>query len=51
MEKVKRRFIKTADGSTWEVVKETEKEFEVKSKFRIFISKRLVVEEFYKELP
>ena len=29
----------------------TEKEFEVKSKFRIFISKRLVVEEFYKELP
>lgn len=46
----RKRFIKTADGSVWEVVKETKKEFEVKSRFKIFIDKRLVVEDFYKEV-
>ena len=50
METIRKRFIKTVDGSVWEVVKETKKEFEVKSRFKIFISKRLVVEDFYREV-
>ena len=50
METIRKRFIKTVDGSVWEVVKETKKEFEVKSRFKIFIDKRLVAEDFYKEV-
>lgn len=41
--------VKTSDGSVWEVEKELEKEYLVKSRFRIYISKRLIVAKFYKE--
>lgn len=40
------KCIKTRDGSVWEVEKETEKEYLVRSRFRIWISKKLVVAKF-----
>lgn len=47
---MKKTFIKTRDGTTWEVVKESPKEYEVKSRWRTFISKHMVVAKFDKEV-
>ena len=44
-------MIKTRDGTVWEVIKEKEKEYEVKAKlYRVFISKHMVVAKWYKEV-
>lgn len=44
-------MIKTRDGTTWEVVRELPKEYEVKAKlYRVFISKHMVVAKWYKEV-
>jgi hypothetical protein len=40
------KCIKTRDGSVWEIEKETKKEYLVRSRFRIWISKSLVVAKF-----
>lgn len=42
-------YVKTADGSVWEVIRETKKEYEIRSRWRMFIDKRLIVAKFYKE--
>lgn len=43
-------MIKTRDGTVWEVIKEKEKEYEVKARlYRVFISKHMVVAKWYKE--
>lgn len=47
---MKKTFIKTRDGSTWEVVRELPKEYEVKSKWKMFISKHMVVSRYEKEV-
>jgi len=48
---MKKTFIKTRDGTTWEVVRELPKEYEVKARlYRVFISKHMVVAKWYKEV-
>lgn len=47
---MKKTFIKTRDGTTWEVVRELPKEYEVKSRWKTFISKHMVVSKFVKEI-
>lgn len=43
-------MIKTRDGTVWEVIKEKEKEYEVKARlYRVFISKHMVVDKWFKE--
>lgn len=42
------KCIKTRDGSVFEVEKELEKEYLVKSRFRMWVSKRIVVAVFEK---
>lgn len=47
---MKKTFIKTRDGTTWEVVRELPKEYEVKSRWKTFISKHMVVSRYEKEV-
>jgi len=47
---MKKLFVKTADGSVWEVEKEFQKYYLIKSKFKITISKRNIVAKFEKEV-
>ena len=44
-----KKFVKTADGSVWEVVKEFPKRYLVKSRFTLFVYKRSIVAKFERE--
>ena len=46
----KKLFVKTADGSVWQVLEELPKRYLVRSKFRIYIEKRHIVAKFEKEV-
>ena len=47
---MKKDFVKTADGSVWEVEKEFSKYYLIRSKFKIKIDKRHIVARFQKEV-
>ena len=46
---MEKKFVVTADGSTWEVVKEFPKRYLVKSRFTLFVYKRSVVKTFLRK--
>lgn len=46
---MKKLFVKTADGSIWEVEQEFPKYYLIRSKFKLTINKRNIVAKFEKE--